>query len=148
MYPPGSLPEENDAGGRARMHAFEMEPRLTVLALLLDALGVGADIETVDDRKRVQKAVYVAQRSGVDLGYRYSWYKRGPYSRALTRDYYELADSIEIGEHTNGDKLRPASLAKLRKLRPLFAAPQETGLAQADWLELVALVGFLRAVQR
>ena len=57
-----------------------MDAKLITLRLFLDALGQSVDIETVDDRKRVQKAVYLGQLSGVDLGYRFSWYVMGPYS--------------------------------------------------------------------
>ena len=63
-----------------------MEPRLIALRLYLDQLGVSSDIETVSDRKRVQKAVYLGQLSGVDFGYRFGWYLMGPYSTTLTED--------------------------------------------------------------
>ncbi len=56
-----------------------METKLLVLKLFLGALGIDDSIETVDDRKRVQKAVYLGQLSGIDLGYRYGWYRMGPY---------------------------------------------------------------------
>ncbi len=50
-----------------------MEARQIVLKLFLSTLGVPADIDTVNDRKRVQKAVYIGQLTGVDLGYRFGW---------------------------------------------------------------------------
>jgi hypothetical protein len=51
-----------------------METRLVTLFLFLRELGVEPRIATVADRKGVQKAVYIGQLSGIDLGYRYSWY--------------------------------------------------------------------------
>ena len=56
-----------------------MEEKLVVLKLFLDELGIPDSIDTVDERKRIQKAAYLGQLSGVDLGYRYGWYKMGPY---------------------------------------------------------------------
>lgn len=60
-----------------------MDSNLIALKLFLDDLGVSADIETIDDRKRVQKAVYLGQAAGADLGYRFGWYLLGPYSPSL-----------------------------------------------------------------
>src|SRR3712207_9330456 len=56
-------------------------------------------------RKRVQKAVYIGQLTGVDLGYRFSWYVKGPYSTALTRDYYDLAEDVNSGEDRKSTRL-------------------------------------------
>ena len=77
-----------------------MENKLIALKVLLDQLGVPDSIETIDDRKRVQKAVYLGQLSGVDLGYRFGWYVFGPYSPALTKDYYSLAEAIASGDRS------------------------------------------------
>ena len=75
-----------------------MEQKLIALKMFLDALGVPETIDTIDDRKRVQKAVYLGQLSGIDLGYRFGWYLKGPYSPALTRDYFGLAEAIGLGD--------------------------------------------------
>ncbi|HZZ71301.1 MAG TPA: hypothetical protein VFE24_03555, partial [Pirellulales bacterium] len=60
-----------------------MNPNSIAIKLMLDELGIPETIATVDDRKRVQKAVYLGQRAGMNLGYRFGWYVRGPYSSAL-----------------------------------------------------------------
>jgi uncharacterized protein YwgA len=126
----------------------EMQPKLTALERVLDALGVEPEIETVDDRKRVQKAIYLGQRAGVDLGYRYGWYKKGPYSPRLTRDYYALAEALDIGESAGTAKLKPSEATKLRRIRPLFAVPAGVALSPEDWLELVASVDYLKRVSK
>lgn len=75
-----------------------MDARLITLKLFLDELGIPDEIETIDDRKRVQKAVYLAQLTGVDLSYRFGWYLMGPYSPTLTKDYYSLAEAVASGD--------------------------------------------------
>ena len=56
-----------------------MDATHIVLKLVVKELGEQGDIQTLEDRKIFQKAVYLGQLSGLDLGYRYSWYLRGPY---------------------------------------------------------------------
>jgi len=127
----------------------EMRPKLAALNLVLNALAVEPAIETVDDRKRVQKAVYLAQVfAGVDLGYRYSWYKKGPYSPKLTRDYYSLAEALELGEKPSDVKLQDADVGKLQAIREMFTVPPGVDLQAEDWLELLASLDFLKRVSK
>lgn len=128
-----------------------MDNRLTALARFLEALGVDSSIDTLDDRKRVQKAVYLGQLSGVDLGYSYGWYLRGPYSPDLTRDYYHLAEEVAVNEAAVGEKsLRREVVERLEQIRPMLLKPSEfpRELSQEDWLELAASYHFLRSVSR
>ena len=127
---------------------LEMQPKLAVLKSVLDALGVEPTIDTVADRKRLQKAVYFGQAiGGVDLGYRYGWYKKGPYSLSLARDYYALAESLAVGETPNGYAVRSEDqIRALQSATELFAVPQDVPLSAADWLELVGSIDYLRRV--
>ncbi len=125
-----------------------MEPRQIVLKLFLDALGISSDIDTVNDRKRVQKAIYLGQLTGVDLGYRFGWYLKGPYSPSLTKDYFALEEALASGDREHDDKeLNKSIIRKLRKALPLMEPPKEVHLSQEDWLELVSSLHFLREVQ-
>ena len=124
-----------------------METRLVTLKLVLDHLGVDAAIETVDDRKRIQKAIYLGQRAGVDLGYRFGWYLMGPYSPALTRDYFSLAEGVATGDRSyTMHSLNPSAASSLSAILPLLEKPTEFPLAQEDWLELVASLDYLMRV--
>jgi uncharacterized protein YwgA len=122
-----------------------MEPKLAVLKLVLEELGVSSSIETVSDRKRVQKAVYLAQLSNLDLGYRYGWYLMGPYCPKLTQDYFELENETET---TEGLSLNPNAQNLIARIKPLMAVPNKlkSVLKQEDWLELLASYDFLRRV--
>jgi uncharacterized protein YwgA len=125
-----------------------MEAKLLVLKLFLDALGVDDRIDTVDDRKRVQKAVYLGQLSGIDLGYQYGWYRMGPYCPALTRDYYALESELAASAlDPKGQALNAAAVEKLKTVTPLLQPPM-ADVAQEDWLELIASVHFLKTVSK
>jgi uncharacterized protein YwgA len=124
-----------------------MDAKLVALKLFLTELGVPEKIETVRDRKRVQKAIYVGQLSGVDLGYRFGWYLMGPYSPALTRDYYDLDEAIGEGDKEyEGVELKAPIRTHLSQIKSLFSVPSKVKLCQEDWLELLSSVHFLRKV--
>jgi hypothetical protein len=125
-----------------------MDGRLITLKLFLDALGVKEDVASLDDRKTIQKAVFLGQLSGVDLGYRYGWYLRGPYSPALTRDYFALAQAIEQGERDYEQRvLHPKHQDRLGPAKQVMSmAPHR--LDRPEWLELLASYAFLIRASR
>ena len=49
--------------------------------------------ECFDNRVRLQKYVYIAQRFGLDLPYKHSMYLYGPYSKTLACHYYTMSRS-------------------------------------------------------
>ncbi len=125
-----------------------MENRLVALKLFLDALGVEPAIDTLDDRKRVQKGVYLGQAlGGLDLSYRFGWYLMGPYSPALTRDYYALNEAVESGEQLPaGARLRTRHAQRLSQLGEVLRSKPEA-LNESDWLELVGSLHYLIRVK-
>lgn len=126
-----------------------MEARLTALKLFLDELNIDASIKTIADRKRIQKAVYLGQLTGVDLGYRFSWYLMGPYSTSLTQDYYQLVEAIDLGDKSfENMKLLSLVKKKLQTILPVFQKPEQVQLDDQDWLELVASLHYLRNVSK
>jgi uncharacterized protein YwgA len=126
-----------------------MDGRLVVLGRVAEALGEDGKIATFEARKRFQKAIYLGQVAGVDLGYRYGWYIKGPYSTDLTRDYYAMAEALSDGDELPADrKLKDNIQKKLTHVRTLFAVPQGVTLNQADWMELLASWHYLRKVSR
>ena len=123
--------------------------KLVLLKLFLDKLGIEPEIDTFDERKTIQKAVYLGQLTGVDLSYRFGWYLKGPYSPSLAEDYYHLADELEIGDESYEDYQLKKSLSdRLEKVQPLIDKPEEFMLENVDWLELVASYDYLGRVRK
>ena len=52
------------------------------------------DMDNFNGRLRFQKTVHLLQSFGIDLGYSYNWYLRGPYCPDLTKVGFELKDVI------------------------------------------------------
>ena len=72
---------------------MEMNNTLTNLSRVMSELEVGESVNTLDERVTAQKAVYLAQVVGVNLGYQFTWYSTGPYSSDLAKDCYSLVVS-------------------------------------------------------
>ena len=53
------------------------------------------DMDTFDGRLGFQKTIHLLQSFGIDLGYYYNWYLRGPYCPTLTKIGFELKGIIE-----------------------------------------------------
>jgi len=65
---------------------------------LEDKIGFKFDIEKFEHRLMLQKYVFIAKFFGLNLGYPFSIYLRGPYSPALADDYYKLAEAHALYE--------------------------------------------------
>jgi uncharacterized protein YwgA len=118
-----------------------MSDRLTALGLVLDELGIPLQIEQVEQRLIIQKAVYLAQMR-ISLGYTYGWYLKGPYSPRLTQDYYELAERVTRGDVQDA-VLKDSARDALQNVKDLIEAQPE-GTRLAPWLELLASIHYLR----
>ena len=133
-----------------------MDMNLIALNMYLNELGVPLVIDTITDRKRVQKAVYLGQAIGAELNYEFNWYVHGPYSTDLTRDYYKLAGALLAGELPTGGntqspgepQLKESVREKLKALAPVIQKPDNFPLEQADWMELVSSLHYLRTVDK
>ncbi len=121
-----------------------MESRLRALTLALKAADIDFSIETRHERMRIQKAIYLVQSAGVSLGYRHAWYVYGPYSPAMTRDYYAISE-LKQGDQFDEDGWQLTSVAKdkIDGIKGLFVPPEDIGLDQPEWLELVASLRYL-----
>lgn len=121
-----------------------MDTRLIVLELVLRELGIESKIDTLEDRIHLQKAIYLSQEAGLSLGYRYSWYVRGPYSTSLTRDYYFL--QMAYGDDSEGGhsrSLRRHVKSILSKIKPIMTVPPDVDVSPSAWLELVSSSHYL-----
>ena len=119
-----------------------MDRQQISVKLAIDGLKLPFKVDIFEDRLILQKAVYLVQAAGVNLGYYYQWYLHGPYSPSLTRDEYAIAMDISAGlNESKGWKLDDSSSQRLEKIGDIFTEPQRDKLANK--LELLASVHFL-----
>ena len=64
------------------------------LGLIIKDVG-NFDMSEFEGRLTFQKTVQLLQSFGIDMGYRYNWYLRGPYCPDLTRAGFELKDVMQ-----------------------------------------------------
>ena len=88
-----------------------------LLKLILDEIGLGKlELDAFSKRLNLQKRIYLLQLTGIDLGYRYNWYLRGPYCPSLTQDAFLLKDEISANEKDYEEyKLNPMTKKKIGK---------------------------------
>ena len=119
-----------------------MDRKQIGLKLTIDALGLPFKISSFEDRLILQKAVYLAQAGGVNLGYFYHWYLYGPYSSSLTRDAYAIECEVREGlDESKGWELDKGSQTKLERLKGLMTGGSTSDKRQQ--LELLGSVHFL-----
>ena len=70
--------------------------RQQYLASIASLLG-GLDVDSFSDRLLLQKRMFFISMLGMDLGYTHTWYIRGPYSPALTKDAFEIRNEEQGG---------------------------------------------------
>jgi hypothetical protein len=125
-----------------------MNPARVELKLILDQAGISSiSLETFSERFNIQKRIFLIQVMGCDLGYRYSWYIRGPYCRELTADAFALKDELSAGEKDyEGFELSQSTKERIGKARALWSPPTDSPVDRDDWLELLASVHYLRHI--
>jgi uncharacterized protein YwgA len=127
-----------------------MDRRQVSTKLVLDELKIGVSMDSFHDRLINQKAIYLAQELGVDLGYYFRWYLRGPYCPALTTDLFSMIPELKAKYNPAKHwKLDNTSKERLGKLHSLI--DRKNGNLPVKYLELLASVHFLisrRQVER
>jgi len=124
-----------------------MDTRLAGIYLVLKELG-GFQIQNLEDRVFVQKAIYLLQVLGVDLRFRFSWYLRGPYSKGLAQSVYEIeADS---GLKTTADQLqlRPELSPVIGQLKTWQNSKPESITQQSKWFELLSSIHYIKHISQ
>ncbi|MFI5461119.1 MAG: hypothetical protein ACHRXM_37405 [Isosphaerales bacterium] len=123
-----------------------MESSQIVLKLVLDEIGLQPQVSTFPERLSIQKTIYLTQLTGLDLGYRFSWYIHGPYCRELTSDAFQLVEALESNESVPGDRpLNPLAREFAGKARTIWEN-QPSHIASSEWLELLASLHYLKHI--
>lgn len=112
------------------------------LKLALEQASMPLDLSNFRKRLVFQKLVYLIQKSGVHLGFSFSWYLRGPYSPGLTEDAFNLATELDLdGKATAGWVLDEKSIHRIDEIKGLWEGVSPNKLPRH--LELLASVHYL-----
>lgn len=98
-------------------------------------------VDSMDQRVLVQKKFYIAQVLGAKFGYKFTWYLRGPYSKNLTANVYDIL-SQDLDE-LDGYELSEKACNICDKVNNL-ENENTVHLSVSDWYELLASIVFLR----
>jgi len=125
-----------------------VNPARITLKLVLDQAGIEEiTLDSFSQRFNIQKKIYLAQLMGLDLGYRFGWYLRGPYCTDLTSDAFTLRDELRGGETDHqGRQLSAGANQQVEKARKLWEVPPGLSVNADQWLELLASVHYLKHI--
>jgi len=102
-------------------------------------LGVEPRLETISDRIKVQKLVYLAEVFGMNTGFSFTWYTYGPYSPTLTKVMFD---------GTNGKSSNLASSSKDQKKIDEMKKFLGEDINYSEKLELIASLHYVLAVAK
>ncbi len=108
--------------------------------LVFQSLGVGKD--TFDERLLSQKKVFLLQELGVDIGYSYNWYIRGPYSPDLANYIFHNLDILKE-QDLSGYRLSEESQDKIKLVNGLAGKKPDSLRSLPSWYELLASVLYI-----
>ncbi len=122
-----------------------MDRERILLKLVLDEIGLGdLKLDSFSDRLRIQKKIYLTQIAGLDMGYRYNWYIRGPYCPSLTQNAFLLKDEITDKEREDEEyTLTETAKNYIGKANEIWSLPLDVEATEPDWIELLASLHYL-----
>lgn len=122
-------------------------PRI-FLKLILEQAGIeNIKLDSFSQRFNIQKRIYLTQILGLDLGYRFGWYLRGPYCTDLTNDAYALKEEALDGQtNVKGRHLTETTTERMQKARQLWEVPINLSVDVDRWLELLASIHYLKHI--
>lgn len=125
-----------------------MRPSQILLRLFAESVNLPLGLSTFEERFELQKKVYLTQIMGLDMSYRFGWYLRGPYSRELTADAFTLRDLLAQGDdEPSRVVLSQRATECISKAGAFWSLPDSLqGVCEADWLELLASLHYLKHV--
>ena len=119
---------------------MEKNVRQQNVVYLFDILKKQISMEDFDDRLKFQKILFLAQHYGIDFGYTFSWYLKGPYSKVVSKDGYSIQEQMSTQgtllsiSKTTVDKEMITKLVDL--IKPFSNDP--------EWLEIASSIIYLK----
>ena len=120
------------------------------ISMFFEHLGTEHSLETISDRIKIQKLVYLAEVFGLDTGFSFTWYVRGPYSPELTKVMFDGANGKSSGLAEDRDQTKIEELKKflgndinsseklelIASLHYVLAIADKTGASEEEALDL------------
>jgi uncharacterized protein YwgA len=104
----------------------EIEPHKGILGILTRHFNFSTD--TLEERQRLQKTVYILQAGGAKLGYGFGWYVNGPMSSEIVNDCREVLHYSEYEETKDPSKwnFNKDSWKQINETKERFIEPADT----------------------
>ncbi len=105
----------------------------------LKLLGINPRMETFSERKKVQKAVYLLDKTfGLNFFYSYNWYLYVPYSPEVAQIIFGVLEDKK-NTPVNTNILQEEEIKKIKRMKEFLGSD----IHSTDQLELLASVQFL-----
>lgn len=109
---------------------YSLEYRRTTVRLVAEAMSLSL-ADSFNDRLILQRTMFLMEKHGFHVGYKYKWWLRGVYSSDLTKDAFAVADWPELSE---GKHLSSKAKEFLDEILC------DDSVDQAEWLNLLTTV--------
>ncbi len=88
---------------KAKNNNINMSNIARIFAIFEKINGRKLEMNKYDDRLNLQKLTYILQKAGLNFGYRFTWYVKGPYSPPLASDAFDyeergIKENIELSQ--------------------------------------------------
>jgi uncharacterized protein YwgA len=113
-----------------------------ILSRILKLMGIdGIEMDDFNKRLRYQKLIYLAQATGINIGYGYSWYVRGPYAPLLTRSLFNIKENPALFDKWDTIKFKREDdvVKRLNQLKSVLG----TNFDDPKYLEVLASLHYL-----
>ncbi len=107
------------------------------LASVFSAIDKNFSMDKFEDKLEVQKIIYLLQEYGVNLGYEYEWYIRGPYCKQVSTDAHAVLDNKMPAQNPEQLNLNSEQIKQFKHLL-------DAHLNDTTWLEIAASVVYLK----
>lgn len=114
-----------------------------VLAISLKKMGCDPAADNAGDRRYLQNMIYLTQKTGIDLGYRYTCLGHGAFSTKLSDDLHTIR-SVGTEKICSDHQLRPEYEERFATVVKISSPPRNVRLFRTDWVQLLQQVLFLR----
>jgi len=126
------------------MRLFQMlKKKERVLSKIFQMLNFSSvDPNSFDNRLVYQKIIYLLQYSGVNLGYRFNWYIRGPYSPELTEVIFKVREEPSL--FSESQNIRFKNQEDIDKKVKKFLKTVGEYSKDPEFLEILASIAYIK----